>query len=137
MKRKFKLTCIVLLAVLTAVACVMFVGCRHDNGNGGNGGNGNIGGSGDIGGNGDIGGGEKEEVFVDYVLKGFVYSVTGQEDYYIDIDDMSETDHTAYDAVILMYGKHIEISESKLRFKDGTAFLAFGEMNYVMVGDNV
>ncbi len=137
MKRKFKLTFIVLLAVLTAVACVMFVGCRHDNGNGGNGGNGNIGGSGDIGGNGDIGGGEKEEVFVDYVLKGFVYSVTGQEDYYIDIDDMSETDHTAYDAVILMYGKHIEISESKLRFKDGTAFLAFGEMNYVMVGDNV
>ena len=73
----------------------------------------------------------------DYSLNSFVCSVEGMEDVYVDINDMSTSDHATYDTIIMLYGKTVRISDNKIRFVDGTSFMALGEMDYTLNGDKM
>ena len=59
------------------------------------------------------------------------------DDYYVDINDMSATDHATYDSIILTYGKHVYISSNQLKFVDGSVLSVYGTVKYTLDGETV
>ena len=74
--------------------------------------------------------------YVDYTLDSFVYSVSGQESIYVDSDNMTPSDHLAYDSVIQMYGTKASISDDYIEF-NGTVLSAYGKIGYQLEGETV
>ncbi|MCH5157366.1 MAG: InlB B-repeat-containing protein [Clostridiales bacterium] len=108
MKKVLTYSLIVILAMVTVVCGCLFVGC--DTGS---------------------------SIYGDYTLKGFSYSVTDVGEGYIDINNMSETDHSTYDMVILMYGKRVSISKNTIKFVDGMILSGYGDTKYTLNGEEI
>ena len=107
MKKTLKYSIIAILVMLTVVCSCLIVGCDSDTRSG------------------------------DYTLQGFSYSITDVGEGYIDINKMSETDHSAYDSIILMYGKRVHITSSTIRFVDGMILSGYGDTEYTINGEKI
>ena len=79
---------------------------------------------------------DEKETYVDYTLNSFTYSVSGQEALYVDVNNMSATDHSTFDSVILTYGRTASISDSHIEF-DGTVLSYYGKTEYTLDGETV
>ena len=138
-KKIIKHLFIAILATLMVTCCFSLLACNIDipGGNTGNNGENN----GNNGGNTDTPNEDNEnnedKNFVDYTLKSLTYSVSGMGDYYIDVENMSATDHATYDSIILTYGKHVYISSNQLKFVDGSVLSVYGTVKYTLDGETV
>ena len=75
--------------------------------------------------------------YVTYTLDNIVSSVSGMDDYYVDVNDMSQSDRQTYESVISMYGRTVKISKSYIEFVDGSVLSVIGSSEYTLSGNDV